>query len=309
MQKLSVTKTRLLFGLAVAVAAGMPFVLSKHLSNSYAAPVATELSAEDTHYVAQRVAEYCQAKSVPTMEPTMAKDPNAPSVPVVLYHRITTKDEPSHEVTRPDLFRQHMQWLKDEGYTTMTVEELSDYMDGKKATLPPKPVVITFDDGWQDNVEAAKTLKEFGFGATFYVISGFFNNKMYFSEDELRTLSQNPKFEIGSHTHSHFVNWETKINTLDLCTMASEMVASKKILERIIKKPVTSIAWPYGYNTKEAVYVASQVGYRSTMMVNRDTINQPGRSPLFTRRLNVDGTCGLSEFKEMVTTQKLKECS
>ena len=305
------TTTTLLFALAIFTAASAPFVISSYsVPNTYGAPRIVELTRTEKQFVNEKVFEYCQAQVVKQALPTTPTDPSAKSIPVILYHRITEKDAPSHEVTRPNLFRSHLMWLKQEGYTTVTVAQLTDYMKGAaQAPLPEKPIVITFDDGWKDNIEAAKTLEEFGFGATFYVVSGFFGNKLYFSRDELIALSKNPKFEIGSHTHSHFVKWEATLQQLDLCTMASEAVASKRIIEQIIKKPVKSVAWPYGYNTPEAVYVAEQIGYTSTMMVNADTFNQPGHSPLFTRRLNVDGTCPLSDFKQMIKTQKLKECS
>lgn len=299
-----------LFGLAIVTAVSMPFVLSSYIgTNAYAAPEVAPLTKSDQQFVREQASIYCRSRPAEKAAPTYPSDPTALSVPVILYHRITSKDKPSHEVTRPELFREHMKWLSQEGYTTISVEQLSEYMRGNMVNMPAKPIVITFDDGWKDNVEASKVLEEFNLGATFYVISGFFDNKMYFDEEDVARLSKNPKFEIGSHTHSHFVNWESKLESLDLCTMATEAIASKEILERIIKKPVRSIAWPYGYNTPEAVFAAGKIGYTSTMMVNRDTFNRPGNSPFYTRRLNVDGTCPLSDFMLMVRLQKLKTCS
>lgn len=289
---------------ALAIAGPLPVLLANSQKGLFEG---SELTRVDKQYAAQRATKLCQhpvEKALPTPPNNQAEVP----VPVLLYHRITTADSPSREVTRPELFRAHMKWLKDEGYTTLSVKQLTNYMSGN-AQIPAKPIVVTFDDGWKDNLEAVKILEEYQQKATFYIISGFFANKKYLSEEDVVKIADNANFEIGSHTHTHFIAWESKIQSLDLCTVAVEMAASKRILERLIRKPVQSIAWPYGHHSDEAVKVASQLGYTSTMMVNRDSFNRPGNSALHTRRLNIDGTCTLFEFKEMLRTGHLKECS
>lgn len=298
----------ILFGLAIFIALiGLPLLFTMH-HFAYSVPTARELSRTDTQYVSQRIAQFCQSPNdIKLAEFTPAEPITSPEVPVFIYHRVTEQDPPSHEVIHPLAFKEQMKYLKDNNYNTVTIEQLTQYMS-QGLPLPAKSVVLTFDDGWKDMREVGKLLKEYNFAATFYIVSGFFDNKFYVDEDEVKELASNPKFEIGSHTHSHFVKFEGKINQLDLCTMASEMVSSKYFLERLIGKPVHSIAWPYGYNTKEAISVASALGYTSTALVYRDAKNQQGNSPLFIRRINIDGTCGISAFKEMLETHVLKEC-
>lgn len=200
-----------------------------------------------------------------------------------------------------------MDALAKDGYTTVSVTQLTDYMNGI-GKMPNKPVLITFDDGWKDTKEAAVYLNKLGFKATFYIISGFFDAPQYLSADEVQELAANPKFEIGSHTHTHFILKEADLNSLDTCEIAEEIISSKDILEKVIKKPVTSLAWPYGHNTAQAIELAKQFGYTSTMHVNRDAHNAPGNSPYFTRRLNIDGNCSVEDFRTMVETRILKEC-
>ena len=286
---------------------GLPALFSMHHS-AYAAPEPKELSRADIQYVSERIAPICQSPGdIKPAEFTVVPPALAQEVPVFIYHRVTDRDPPSHEVIHPMLFKEHMKYLKDNGYNTVTMQQLVDYMN-RNVALPPKSVAITFDDGWKDMTVVGRQLKELDFAATFYIISGFFENKAYIDENDLTELAKNPKFEIGSHTHSHFIKYEQKINQLDLCTMAGEMVSSKRILERITRKPVVSIAWPYGYNTKEAISVAAKLGYTSTALVYRDAKNQPGNSPLFVRRMNIDGTCPLAAFQEMLVTHEIKEC-
>lgn len=307
-KKFNRTAGGVFFLAAIGIATAAPFLLG-HGKGGYVAPVVADFSRTDLQWVNERVAPYCQPVSTQKAIYTQPTDPSAVNVPVFIYHRITDDDKPSHEITRPEMFRQQMRWLKDNGYNTITVSQLTEYMNGQPVTLPPKPVAVTFDDGWKDNLEAFKFLKELDYGATMFVISGFFESEMYVTEQETKAVADTPKFEIGSHSHTHFTKFETQIDKLDLCTMATEMAGSRRILERVTGKPVRSIAWPYGHNTHEAVYVAGKLGYTSTLMVNDHSENRPGQSPLFISRMNIDGNCGLAEFKSMAETGKLKECS
>jgi peptidoglycan/xylan/chitin deacetylase (PgdA/CDA1 family) len=291
---------------AVAILVTMTFAVTDPFRTAYVPLEPTELSPHDARLVAEQTAEFCQTGVQPEVQPFV--QPDAPTVPVFIYHRVTDADKPSREVIPVNTFKAHLEVLKKLGYNTITVAELTEYMSGR-LKLPEKTVALTFDDGWKDNVLAAQLLAEHGMAGTFYIISGAFRNPAYVNEQDVVNISKNSKFEIGSHTHTHFIKWESKMNTLDLCTMAREMVMSKLILERITKKKVQSIAWPYGYNTKEAIHVAHELGYTSTMLVNRDSRNGPGQPPLFMRRLNVDGSCSTKDFSEMLRTGDLKECS
>jgi peptidoglycan/xylan/chitin deacetylase (PgdA/CDA1 family) len=307
MKKTNSLRNGLLFGFTAFLAIGGPILINHAGEQSYPVPEAAALTVEDQKFVDDQTREFCGPGPAKTAEPVWPEPPPSQEVPVVLYHRITRADKPSHEVTRPALFREEMDWLKAEGYETISVSQLSDYMVGK-GTIPKKPVVITFDDGWKDNIDAAKYLKKLDMGATFYIISGFFTAPQYMDVEEVESLAKNQKFEIGSHSHSHFVKHK-KMSEVDLCTFAKELSASKLILERVVEKPITSFAWPYGFTTKESVYAANAIGYKTTLHVNTDSNNSAGHSPLFIRRMNIDGNCKLEDFQQMIKTSVLKECS
>lgn len=305
--KTNSTQIGLLFAFAAFLAIGGPILLNHAGEETYAVPEPVVLNAADTKLIADQTLNFCGAGPTQTAEPTWPIPPPGQEVPVILYHRITKADKPSHEVTRPSLFHQQMDWLKADGYETISVARMQDYMSGK-GTIPKNPIVITFDDGWKDNIEAAEYLKKLDMGATFYIITGFFAAPQYVDQDEVTKLSQNPKFEIGSHSHSHFVK-HADMSKVDLCTFAKELATSKLILERVIEKPVTSFAWPYGFATKQSVYAAKSIGYTNTLHVNRDSHNSPGHSSLYIRRMNIDGNCTLDDFQKMIKTNVLKECS
>ena len=99
---------------------------------------------------------------------------SAPGVPVLNYHQVEEKN--GNPLTLwPDQFETQMSYLADEGYTTITIDEMMDALENG-TPLPDKPVIITFDDGYADNYEYAyPILKKYGFKATIFLIYDFTN--------------------------------------------------------------------------------------------------------------------------------------
>lgn len=229
-------------------------------------------------------------------------------VPVLMYHQITDDKDPGGTVISKARFEEHIRYLKESGYTTLTVNEVGKFMRGE-ITVPEKSVAITIDDGWRSTFNAVKTLNDYQSKATLYIISGAFKDAEYLSAEEVSSLAMNPRIEIGAHTHTHFLEWQTNLDKIDYRIMAGEAVMSKLILGQIIGKPVTTISWPFGYSRPEAVQLAGNMGYTSTVMVNSDTRNTKGMSPLSIRRINIDGKCTVDDLRSMVETGNLEECN
>jgi hypothetical protein len=94
-------------------------------------------------------------------------------IPILMYHKI---GDPPEGSKMPNLwvstttFRKQLDYLKKRGYTPILFKDLYAFWDGKKQ-LPEKPILLTFDDGYQNNyTAAAPILKEFGYPATLYVV-------------------------------------------------------------------------------------------------------------------------------------------
>ncbi len=130
-------------------------------------------------------------------------------VPILMYHRISELP-PDPDVYRldltiaPEVFRAHMQYLHDEGYNTISLYQLSDALL-RGTPLPPKPVILTFDDGYIDHyVTVFPTLQEFGFVGTFFVITGYAdaNNPDYLNWSQIREMSD-AGMSMEPHTKSH----------------------------------------------------------------------------------------------------------
>ena len=99
-------------------------------------------------------------------------------VPVLMYHSIGYTENNSYVVT-PEKFKHQMELLKENGYTTVTFDELVNYVE-TGAKLPEKPIAVTFDDGYLDNYQYAyPILKELGMKATINTVGIFIGADTY----------------------------------------------------------------------------------------------------------------------------------
>jgi peptidoglycan/xylan/chitin deacetylase (PgdA/CDA1 family) len=153
-------------------------------------------------------------------------------------------------VTEND-FRAQMEWLGSSGLAGTSV--------GSSLHEPERPaVVITFDDGCEtDFLVAAPILKQLGFGATFYVTSGFLSKPGYMSIAQLRELSC-LGFEIGCHSMTH-----PYLPDVDEAGLRREMVGAKNDLEQILGTAVEHFSCPGGQCDDRVVAVAREGGYQS----------------------------------------------
>ena len=148
-------------------------------------------------------ASYWDAEAIPENELTA-------KVPVLMYHHLTDGEQNSATIT-PALFREHMQALSDAGYQTVSLAELRAYVY-EGAGLPDKPVLLTFDDGYESNYELAfPVLKEFGMKAAIFVIGSSVGKDTYkdtgepihphFSAAQAQEMTDSGLIEIQSHTY------------------------------------------------------------------------------------------------------------
>jgi peptidoglycan/xylan/chitin deacetylase (PgdA/CDA1 family) len=151
----------------------------------------------------------------------------AQAVPVLLYHGVTAKADT--ENTTQKNFVAHMEALKRNGYETISVDQLYQFLQGK-FTLPPKPIIITFDDGRKDSFYPTDDVfKKLGFTATLFVATGpeRAGNNFYLTREELQTVRDTGRWEIEAHgrqSHDHII---TSPDTSDL---RGRFLSSKRYL-------------------------------------------------------------------------------
>lgn len=176
-----------------------------------------------------------------------------PNVPVLLYHSIREEADAENAslFVRPEDLERQLVLIQEMGYTSIFAAELP------RAGAYRKPLVLTFDDGYEDNYTAAfPLLQRYNMKATIFVVSGLVDTPGYLTSEELREMAGSGLVSIQSHTDSHA--------DLTGCTEAQvdrELRESAKKLSDLTGQPVTLLAYPYGsYN--DQVIAHAKEGYR-----------------------------------------------
>ncbi len=186
-------------------------------------------------------------------------------VPILMYHYVEYVQDKGDKIrislnTTPFILEEEIKTLAAAGYTFMTSAELADALD-KKTTLPQKPIVLTFDDGYRDfYTDVLPILKKYHVKATEYVIAGFLNRPNHLLDTQITEILQSGLVEIGAHTVHHV--W---LKGKPLKEVTDEVAQSKTILERQFHIPVVSFAYPFGAFDEQAVYVVKSVGFKTSV--------------------------------------------
>ncbi|MCL5410528.1 MAG: polysaccharide deacetylase family protein [Patescibacteria group bacterium] len=180
-------------------------------------------------------------------------------VPILMYHYIRDYNNPNDSygnVLSVSLknFDEQLNYLTQNGYTTISLDELSALNNGQ-SSVPGKPVVLTFDDGTIDfYTNAYPILKKYNMHAVSFVITGFVGNPQYVSWDNINEMKNSGLVTFESHTVSHAFLPKTY-------DVLSELKNSKAMLESHTGYPVNFISYPFGNSNSYIWGVASQAGY------------------------------------------------
>ena len=157
---------------------------------------------------------------------------------VLNYHCINDKIYGVKDLfVTPKEFEKQMKYLKDKKYSVISLDEIG--LDNKIV----KPVVITFDDGYENNyTHAYPILKKYGFKATIFIITDLLERPLYLKKSQIKVSSD--VFSFQSHTMSH-----KKLTELSDEKLKNQLEESKKRIEDITHQDVFALAFPYGkYN-------------------------------------------------------------
>jgi peptidoglycan/xylan/chitin deacetylase (PgdA/CDA1 family) len=189
-------------------------------------------------------------------------------------------------------FRLQMEMLKRAGWKGVSVgEAVGSFAD--------KTVAITFDDGCEtDLLDAAPILREFDFGGTFYVTTGFLGKRGYLSDSQLKEL-HGLGFEIGCHSMTHA--YLTDLNDKDL---HREVAEAKNRLEQILGTTVHHFSCPGGRFNQRVAEAAREAGYQ-TVATSRIQINSRASDRLALGRVAVLRSTSPALFQELYRGRNL----
>lgn len=220
------------------------------------------------------------ARFVSAIYSTAFMDRHAPpSIPVLMYHRVvpTVPERTRHGIwVTADAFRRQMQSLRRRGITPVTFYDIEEFRLGN-GTLPSKPIIITFDDGYEDNYTIAfPILKEMGFKAVIYMVMGSVPRTNNWDADEpqvplmthdmIRELADDG-IEFGSHTMTH-----AHLTALAPGLLKHELAESRRLLESIVGREVISFAYPYAECSDLVKKAVAAAGYQYAVVGDRGPI-------------------------------------
>jgi len=226
----------------------------------------------------QNVANQTNQKSVvkPKPQPTLRPVPTidvvkygpCKNIPVLMYHHVNSLT--GEQATSPSLtvktkiFQEQMDYLAQKGYQTITPKQLYDGLNGGQ--LPPKPILITFDDGYVDNFnEAFPILKNHNFKFTIFLPTGLIDSgPQYLNWKQLREMKESGFLNVGAHTWSH-----KALIGLAQEELKKEVSLSKKQIEDFYGGPVEAFAYPYGSDNKTVETELRNEGFLMAFLTTR----------------------------------------
>ncbi|MBK1812425.1 polysaccharide deacetylase family protein [Clostridium sp. YIM B02505] len=217
-------------------------------------------------------------------------------IPILCYHDVNpTKG--NDLLLNPDKFRQQMKYLKDNDYSTLTLDELHGYLR-ENIPIPSKSIVLTFDDGYIGNYTYAfPILKEFGFTATIFMISECVDKDSYLTSNQVKELSEYG-IDIESHTTDH-----SDLTKLSLSEQIDILEKSKHSLENRLNKPVDYIAYPYGKLNNNSKKAAAAAGYKMAFNLEGDYTDK--KDNLYNLdRFYIGNSLSMSNFIKIVTLKR-----
>ena len=191
-------------------------------------------------------------------------------IPILSYHDVSPSPHPAfrrYSLTVREFSRQ-MRWLARRGHTTIDMDTLTGARSGT-ATLPAKPVVITFDDGFRSCVEhAVPILQAHGFTAVFYLVTGLMGATSRWMADAgvhlpimswgaARQLAADG-FQCGLHTATH-----PRLPSVDPVRRRAELVDSRRRAEDELGRAMVHFAYPYGAFDPVVRESVAEAGYET----------------------------------------------
>lgn len=218
-------------------------------------------------------------------------------VPVLVYHHI--QPETTSEVScTPEQFESQMQAILSAGFTPLNLEQMAKFLKGSLPESIEKPILITFDDGYESlYFYALPVSKKLKIPITVFVITSRIGRRPQFTnylcKEQIREMSASGFWEFGSHTHDLHTDIVRIFNAfgpvknnpvLDL--LLRDLRASANCLESIIGKKPKALAWPYGKFNSYFTQIARACGFK-LHFTSCSGYNEIGTNPFAIKRIPV----------------------
>jgi peptidoglycan/xylan/chitin deacetylase (PgdA/CDA1 family) len=229
---------------------------------------------------------------------------------ILMYHRV--EEIPPDAVyptnfVRPTQFNEQISALNGWGYRSITFDDWLAYRE-QTQPLPPRPLIITFDDGYRTVADDAwPTLRSHGFTATTFLVTGQIGGTNVWdpderqdsllSADEVRALRREG-MHFGSHTRTH-----RPLTRLSAVEIREELERSLRDLEGLLGERVTTLAYPFNNQNRNVREAARRAGYTAAVR-GTGHMNYGLTNPMALRRIKVDFRMSLGDLKRRLFRER-----
>lgn len=228
-------------------------------------------------------------------------------VPILVYHHFKAVSHNSMTLSTKK-FEEQLSWLRENHYNIVPLQMVVQYLQGKMNTLPPKPVVITVDDGGKTAYTYLLSIAEkYHFPVTLFIYpTAISHAKFALTWDQLKTLQKTGLFDIQSHTvwHPNFKQEKKHRSEASYQQFVQkQLVDSKKTLEEKLGKPVTLLAWPFGIYNNYLEKEAEKAGYAMAFSISHRHANRKDEKMAMPRYMIIEAQ-NMKEFSVIVRGHK-----
>lgn len=242
----------------------------------------------------------------PTFTPTPQPTPDGLDrefyIPILMYHYISNPPRGADQYrvnlsVTPNNFRAQMDWLKTNGYQTITLTQLIYALNIGWPPLPDRPIILTFDDGYADNYENAfPILREAGFIGTFFILTDVTDRSEpgYMTWDMLREMHEaGMDIEVHGREHVEMVGQDRDWLTYHLLGPAQTIEANLGYRPRFL-------AYPSGQYDAFTIQMARELGYWGAVTTIYDALQRKS-APFELTRLRIGNDWTLASFSAVIS--------
>ncbi|MET8677456.1 polysaccharide deacetylase family protein [Streptomyces sp. NPDC004647] len=203
----------------------------------------------------------------------------------------------------PGAFGEQLELLVDRGFTPVTTRRLAEaWRSCGSLPLPRRPVLITFDDGYEGvHRHALPALEKHGFTATLFAATGWLRGPRetpgaldtMLDWDQVRELAA-AGVEIGGHSHTH-----PQLDQLPDEQLRFEVRRCREVLADELGRPPVSFAYPYGYSSRRVRQEVQKAGFGQSLAVG-NALATPRQGPYALRRVTVRRSTDIERFEQLV---------
>lgn len=252
---------------------------------------------------ATRQARSTQTASAPTatVTPTASATPlpiaRTARVPILMYHHVGELPPDADSIRKSltvsqEIFDQQMRFLAEQGYQTIHIADLMNHLQ-TGAPLPEKPIILTFDDGYDDNyTNVFPTLKDFGFEGTFFIIGAptDYGSPGYMRWENIFEMYENG-MEIGAHSMTHRYN----LGLMRPSVQDKEILPDHQLMVDHLPNWTPIFSYPSGSYNQYSIDSLQKLGYVAAVTTKQGTL-QDSTKPMELRRIRIRGEWSMPQF-------------